>query len=73
MNDLTGEYSGIITDCLKTYILNAPKMDAEIIGSIPALTDVMVDIDLSTDHFYKICTVAGIQGFCEKKYVAIRT
>jgi hypothetical protein len=32
----------------------------------------MIDEKESTEEFYKVCTAAGIEGFCMKKFIAIQ-
>jgi len=64
--------SGVVTDCLRLNILDAPDHDAEIVTTIDALSEVLVDMSESTDKFYKICTAVGIEGYCMKKFIALR-
>jgi uncharacterized protein YgiM (DUF1202 family) len=66
------EITGVVTDCLKLNVREAPSTDAKVLSEIQALSEVKVDLDESTDTFYKICNAAGIQGFCMKKYIALR-
>lgn len=63
---------GVVTNCLHLTVYEFPEQDAEIVTVITALTEVIVDMDASTDDFYKICIAAGIQGYCKKKYIALR-
>lgn len=63
---------GIVTDCLKLNLRNKPDHDATVLMVIPALTEVVIDMEASTDYFYKVCTAAGLAGFCMRKYIAIR-
>ncbi len=63
---------GVITDCLKLNVRKEPKIDADVLTIIPALSKVQVDTGDSTDEFYKVCTETGIEGFCMKKYVALQ-
>jgi len=35
-------------------------------------TELMIDENESTEEFYKVFTIAGIEGFCMKKFIAIR-
>jgi uncharacterized protein YgiM (DUF1202 family) len=65
------ETTGVVTDCLKLNVREAPSTDAKILAEIQALSEVKVDLGESTDTFYKICNAAGIQGFCMKKYIAL--
>lgn len=63
---------GVVTDCLRLNVRDEASEDAEIVTIIDALSEVMVDIANSTDKFYKVCTAAGVEGFCMKKYIALR-
>lgn len=63
---------GVVTDCLRLNIRKEPKGDADVIAVITALSKVQVDTENSTEEFYKVCTETGIEGFCMKKYVALK-
>ncbi len=63
---------GIVTDCLKLNLHQEPDPDTAVVTVIPALAEVAVDMEASTDNFYKVCTAAGIEGFCMRKYIAIQ-
>lgn len=62
---------GVVTDCAKLNVRKAPSTDAEIVCVLMINTEVMVDKNESTDDFYKICTGAGVEGFCMKKFINI--
>lgn len=64
--------SGIVTDCFSLNIREKPLSDAKVIAVIPVMENVLVDTSDSTDDFYKICTAAGVEGYCMKKYIALR-
>ena len=36
------------------------------------LDELKIDPATSTDDWYAVCTVTGIEGFCMKKFVAVR-
>lgn len=64
--------SGVVTDCQRLNVRKAPSADAEILTVIDAFSNVMVDMDTSSDEFYKVCTEIGVEGFCMKKYITLR-
>lgn len=66
-----GVVFGIVTDCLKLNVREEPSINAKILTTINALSDVIVDLNNSTDAFYKVCNSAGIEGYCVKRYIAI--
>lgn len=63
---------GVVTDCLKLNVRKEPSLDADILCEITALSSVVVEEDKSTADFYKVCTEAGIEGYCMKKYIAVQ-
>jgi hypothetical protein len=46
--------------------------NSKIIKVITLLTKVTVDVDGSTEGFYKAFTSDGVQGYCMKKFIAVR-
>jgi hypothetical protein len=63
---------GIVSDCLRLNIRKEPRADAPILCVTNALSEVMITTNKSTDNWYSVCTESGIEGFCMKKYIAIR-
>lgn len=63
--------SGIVTDCLKLNVRERPHPNATILDIIPAATELIIDEEGSVNDFFKICTPAGLEGYCMKKFVTI--
>ena len=64
--------SGVVTECLCLNVRKTPSPDGDVVNIIDYHTDVMVDLERSTDEFYKIGTATGVNGFCMKKYIQLR-
>lgn len=64
--------SGVVVNCLKLNVRREPKVNGEIITAIPALTEVVIDMDASSSDFYKVCAATGVEGFCMRKYIALK-
>lgn len=62
---------GVVVDCRKLNVREEPHVSAEVLCTINAGTNVTVDIFETTEEFYKVCTAAGIEGFCMKKYIKV--
>lgn len=62
---------GIVTDCLYLNVRKRPDINADVAAVIDALTQVVVDLDASTEDFYKVATSDRIEGFCMKKYITL--
>lgn len=66
------ETIGVVTDCEKLNVRAAADPNADVVAVIPSLTEVVIDADASTSGFYRVCTAAGVEGFCMRKYIAVR-
>ena len=62
---------GRVVRCAKLNVRKDPDADAEILGTIPAGAEVMIDESESTDDFYNACAASGFEGFCMKQFVEV--
>lgn len=65
------EKHGVVVDCFRLNVRSAPSIDAEVVCEIDCSSDMIVYEEESTEEFYKVCTAAGIEGYCMKKFVTI--
>lgn len=63
---------GVVIDCQKLNMRKEPSSDAEVIGTIAVGSEVSIDEAASTEDFYKVCTAAGAEGFCMKKFISVK-
>ena len=63
--------NGVVTDCAKLNVRAEPSVDAEVVCVISAATELLVDEAESTEDFYKICTAAGVEGYCMRKFITV--
>ena len=63
---------GVVTDCLKLNIREKPSRDSKVVTVVTCLDELEIDMGDSNDDWYAVCTAAGIEGFCMKKFVAVR-
>lgn len=69
--DESKHISGVVIDCVKLNVREQPNPNADILGIINEGSEVLVNEEESTDDFYKICTPAGLEGYCMRKFVSI--
>lgn len=62
---------GKVVDCDLLNVREHAFADANIVCKINKDDEVIINKDKSTDDFYKICTVTGIDGYCMKRFIAI--
>lgn len=66
------EVFGVVTDCLRLNIREEPTKDSAVVTIVTCLDELKIDPDNSTDEWYAVCTASGVEGFCMKKFVAVR-
>lgn len=64
---------GIVIDCKNLNVREQPDGEADVLGTIPADSEILIDESESTSEFYKVCAVSGLEGFCMKKYIAVQS
>ena len=63
---------GVVTDCLKLNIRKEPNKNSDPVCVIDALSELVIDLKASTFNWFKVETKDGVEGFCMKKFVAVR-
>lgn len=61
-----------VVNCLRLHMFAEPNLDSEIVCKFRYLTEVAIDLDNSTEDFYKIFTAIGAEGFCQKEHITIK-
>ncbi len=64
---------GIVINCKNLNVREQPNGEADVLGTIPADSELLIDESESTSEFYKVCAVSGLEGFCMKKYIAVQS
>ena len=62
---------GVVAGCAKLNVRRAPSTNATVLCEINRDTKVVIDMEKSKPDWYSICTEAGVDGFCMKKYIEI--
>lgn len=63
---------GFVNGCSRLNVRKGPSTGSEIVCTVDSGAELTINSKESTDDFYKISTVAGIEGFCMKKFITIR-
>lgn len=61
-----------VANCLRLHIFSEPELYSEVVCKVRYLTEVKIDLDNSTEDFYKVYTAIGAEGFCQKEYITIK-
>ena len=62
----------VVTNCTKLNVRKEAKKDAEVVCVINKGTELALDLDTSTEDFYKVSTSNGVEGYCVKDFIEIK-
>ena len=66
------EIIGFVEGCDKLNVRKEANKESDIVCIIDKLTELIIDSDNSTDEFFKVTTLSGIDGYCMKKFIKIK-
>lgn len=66
------ETVGFVDNCEHLRVRKESNVDSEELCIISKLSEVVIDLDNSTDYFYKVTTSEGVEGYCMKKFITIK-
>lgn len=58
-----------VVDTLRLDIYSEPDTGSELICVALYKDEVVIDLENSTEEFYKICTAIGAEGFCYRHLI----
>lgn len=61
-----------IVDCEKLYVRKEATTNSEPITIINKSEEVSIDLNESTEDFYKVHTTSGVEGYCMKKFINVK-
>lgn len=64
---------GYVDNCARLNVRNAPNTHSQALCTIDRYSEIEIDESQSTEDFYKICTAAGIEGYCVKYFITIKS
>lgn len=63
---------GTVSDCVRLNVRVAPFANAEVACVLNVESQLEINLDESVEDWYKVCTAAGIEGYCMKKFISAR-
>ena len=69
--EVKADVIGVVVDCGRLNVRKEPNPSAKILCEVTLKSELVIDPDKSTDEWYSVCTPAGVEGFCMKKFVAL--
>ena len=63
---------GFVDGCDKLNVRVESNKDSAVAVILDKSTEVTIDLDNSTDDFYKVMTSEGVEGYCMKKFITIK-
>ena len=60
-----------IVSCEALNGREAPNIKSDAVTVLHKDSEVMIDMNMSTEEFYSICTEAGVEGFCMRQFIEV--
>ena len=60
---------GIVSNCTKLNVRENPTKSGEVKYILNSGTEVIIDIEKSTDTWYYVTIPSGIEGYCMKQFI----
>lgn len=70
--EATSDTIGVVVSCGRLNIRKKPNIKSEVVYEALIGSELVIDLRKSTDGWFKVCTPAGIEGFCMKQFVEIQ-
>lgn len=64
--------TGVVVDCNSLNVREHPDRKADVISILMNGAEVQVNVTNSYDEWYHVFTATGLDGFCMKKYIAVK-
>lgn len=68
----TAVITGVVVNCPTLRIRTEPSKEGEVITTVPALAQLTIDLDMSTEDWFKVCYGGDIEGYCMKNFIAAK-
>lgn len=63
---------GMVVGCTKLNVRAEPSTNAEVVCVLDAMSEIEIDVNKSSNEWFKVCTATGIEGYCMRKFVDAR-
>lgn len=72
VEDIKQETTGKVFNCEQLYVRKESKKESDVLCIIEKDSEVKINLDDSTEEFYKVVTPSGIEGYCMKKFIEVK-
>ncbi len=60
---------GVVVNCAKLNVRVAPNATADVLCVLDVKSEIEIVVSKSTDDWFYVCTAAGVEGYCMRKFV----
>ena len=61
--------TGIVANCAKLNVRANANTTADVVCILDAASEVTIDVENSTEDWFKVRTATGINGYCMRKFI----
>lgn len=64
--------TGVVANCTKLNVRKESSVESDIICVLDSGTEVMIEENKSTDHFYRVILDSGVEGYCMRDFISTK-
>lgn len=61
--------TGVVSNCSKLNVRALPTMNSEVVCVLDVMSEIEINVAKSDAEWVNVCTAAGIDGYCMRKFV----
>lgn len=63
---------GKVVGCSSLNVRAEATTESGVVSILRVDAEVVIDMEGSTDEFYRVCTAAAVEGYCMKQYIEVQ-
>ena len=60
---------GVVVNCAKLNVRAKPEANAEVVHVLDTMSEIVINVNKSTEEWFSVCTASGVEGYCMRKFV----
>lgn len=61
--------TGTVINCTKLNVRAEPDAKSDVLCVLDVKSEIKIDVDKSSDKWFRVCTATGIEGYCMRQYI----
>lgn len=64
--------AGVVVGCVRLNVREHPSSEADVLCTLPAMSQVLVDLENKCGDWLHVFTASGQEGYCMKRFIEVK-